>query len=353
MRAEACTVGVGPALNVVGSSFPNNGVVGIQSYCNISCDGYGPPTDLQVVDGSGQLVTGSLIDGGPTPSGYWAAWKPDQVFPADTMLEVTATLPSAPGFPLTLQHPLTVTGEHLLDAQALNYDLPLLVYQTPLGAGSCCVNATVSSCATKLPCVYEEGTSHLRATVEFDPPPELLGQFAYRVTWSAAGNPTWQSDWDIIFTKQSADFEVEAPEYCTELELKRLVDGELTALEPRCVPHGDLGPLGVTPWPESSNLLALTSCTVPPPELHAEWCANLDQVSECTAEDCTNAKAACDTQPATVNADDSGAVGVAEDSASCAMVATRPGPGNGWLTIPALLLLVARRPARAASSLRS
>lgn len=355
---------IGPSVRVVGTSFPSNGVLGIQSYCSYQCDGFGPPRDLQVVDEAGAPVTGSLIDGGATASGYWAAWKPDEVLARDTVLEVTETLPSGAGLPPTLQTSVTVTEGLLLDAQAIGFDLPVLVVQTPLGSGTCCVNGPRNSCTGALPCLYDEGTARLRVTVEFTSAPELLGQFAYRVNWSAEGNPTQESEWDLAVRAQVADFEVEASEYCAELEIKRLSDGEVTALEPRCVPHGDAGPLGVTPWPAASNLQALTSCTVPPAEHHADWCAVLDQVRECTADDCTDAKAACAAMPAAMpaamlpaddaepvgNGDDTHALGVSESEGGCTVAAPRAALGaGGWLAAAALLLASRRRASRRSS----
>lgn len=359
--ARACTIGFGPTVHAVGTTFPSNGVIGIQSWCVAQCDGYGPPMGLEVTDAEGQLVPGSIIDGGPAEFGYWAAWKPDAQPAVDAQLSVREMNAQGAGFPANSMRAITVTEPNTLDTAALDFALAPLVFRTPIGPGACCVDGPRDSCNGALPCLYEEGTARMRTTVEFEVDPALVGQFAYRVLWSAAGNPEVQSDFDIVASKLWHEFDVEAAEYCATITIARLADGVQSALETRCVPHGE-GPLGVTPWPAASNDRALVTCSVPPPEFEAEWCARLDEVSSCTPEAsaCMAAMERCGSQPSSgspdpVPADDTAPAPVPADdtelrtastdgSGGCALGAPagRAGQG-GWLWLLGLGLSRGRR----------
>jgi hypothetical protein len=203
--------------------------------------------------------------------------------------------------------------------------------------------------------LFEEGTAQLRVGVDFDVALEERGQFVYRVTWSAAGNETQQDDWDFSAASRYAYFDVEAPEYCATLSIRHLTDGEITELDAQCIPHGDLGPIGVQPLPGGSNSVRLAQCTVPPPNYHAEWCAMLDQVAECTAEDCVEAKAMCSTLSSDPNAESSPGAGpvtqgTSESGAGCA-IHSRPSSSLAiWLVaVVGLVRRWSKAPGAAAS----
>jgi MYXO-CTERM domain-containing protein len=74
-------------------------------------------------------------------------------------------------------------------------------------------------------------------------------------------------------------FEVESDTYCYELEFESLIDGTRLGPFAECVPHGDLGAIGVFELTPSELATELTFCSEPPPGYESDWC-------EVFAEEC-------------------------------------------------------------------
>jgi hypothetical protein len=249
------------------SAVAGNGSVLLRHACDGQC-----PADLlaevRVVDAETlAAVPGRIVLRGlnPEPLVMFVAWRADQALVAGRTYLVSDA--AAPDVVLEV-YALPSAGREIA---------PMLSAATTIAAAGvgelgCCATWP-GNCEPEY-CIPREFDKRPRLGISW----AQRDQLAAWVTWSSSAGESVSSGpfWGNAF---SHVFEVESDSYCYELEFESLIDGERLGPFSDCVPHGDLGAIGVFELTPSELATELTFCSEPPEGHESAWC-------EVFAEEC-------------------------------------------------------------------
>lgn len=296
---SACTIAIGPSTQPLTRSVVSDGVVTVTRWCGAACDDFEPIQEIVVTDSTGATVAGEIVASGEAGTVYWAAFKPTEPWQPDEAYELQGMTPIAlgggsPGLPSAVA--LSVIDDATPAPAGLDVTAELSAAEVGHGPMHCCVDGARNSCTNTTQCFSAESRRNARLSVELgESAMPFVGQYVFEVEWmnpDAATQPADPGPGESGGRLASAMFETHAEEYCATVTVERWGDGE-TATFVKCAPHGDLPALGIVPANPVGTESTLQTCTIPPPEFHAEWCQLVDSTPTCDTPECAEARAAC------------------------------------------------------------
>jgi hypothetical protein len=268
----------------VASTMPSNGALLLTDYSDSNFS-------LVITSPEGTTVEGSYVQ---VWDYYWAFRPSAALAPGQYLIESTG------GPPLHQRNGLLSTTFTVLDAVDLS--LPVLLSEPSLSLliestdTQCCdlwteLGIETGSCST----TREQAYAALEPGLSSSTGAGALGQFIF-ATW--APGTTAQGTYELWPpTAQGIAFATQAEEYCYEITAISIVDSTEYAyddLEPRCVPHGDLGALATLPSELPASFFDRSRCTEPPDGLEEGWCEQNEDCEGSDAPDCVMFDHLCD-----------------------------------------------------------
>jgi hypothetical protein len=255
-------------VGLVTPQVPADGFVIFALNCPYGCDPVPDPMVVVRDPATGGEVPGALAPVADVPESLRAfGWRATSPLAAGSFeIEIQLGGSNAP-IPTTFQAVAPVEAE----IEAVAVTPTIATYDAYVGETTCCPSGPLDSCGGNF-CWYSTRQRLITMSVSWSSPsaPAHFGQYLYRTTWDGREPEPWQLARGS--SGSNASFDTPEPEYCYTFELKSLLDGSISTVERRCLPHppdAELGAFDVEPEEIRNNL---ARCDEPPAGHESAWC---------------------------------------------------------------------------------